>query len=291
MRVGIIGIGNMGMGMTKRVLAQGHTVHVRDIRPEAEAEARGLGAIVERNPGALARQVNHVVVIVLNAAQIEDVLFGSHGVADAARPGLAVVLSSTIAPNDTTDFAERLARLGVGCIDAPVSGGPARAVEGTISMMVAGHKRAVAQAEPLLNTLASRVFRISDQAGDAAKAKLINNLLAGINLVAGASALALSKRIGLDAKLMYELICASSGQSWVFADRMARALSDDYQPRAHAHILTKDLGLALEMAGAAAFDTPLGDYALQVFHATCAAGWSDDDDAAVFKTLMGERAL
>lgn len=287
MRVGIIGIGNMGMGMAKRLLAEGHAVHVRDIRPEAEAEARALGASVEPSPAALARHVDTVVVIVLNAAQIEDVLFGIHGVADAARPELTVVLSSTIAPNDTADFAERLARHGVECVDAPVSGGPARAIEGTISMMVAGHPHAITQTETLLNVLASRVFRIGDQCGDAAKAKLVNNLLAAINLVAGASALALSKRIGLDTKLMYELICASSGQSWVFADRMTRALNDDYQPRAHAHVLTKDLGLALDMARGAAFEAPLGDYALQIFRATCAAGWANDDDASVFKTLSG----
>lgn len=286
MRIGIIGVGNMGLNMTRRLLDGGHDVHVRDIRPEAEAEAARHGAIVEPSPAALARHVDVVLIVVVNAAQIESVLFeASSGAIETLRAGQTVVLSSTIAPRDTRGFAERLAAHDVACLDAPISGGPSRARDGTISLMCAGDAAARQRLRAMFDCLASRVFTISDQPGDAAKAKLVNNLLAGTNLVAGASALALASRVGLDPKAMYELICASSGQSWVVADRMARALADDYEPRAHTHILTKDLGLALEMAAEAGFDSPLGAYALEIFRRTCAAGWAERDDAAVYRTL------
>lgn len=287
MRIGIIGVGNMGMNMARRLRDGGYEVHARDIRPEAETEAARHGAIVQPSPAALARCVDAVLIVVVNAAQIESVLFdASTGAIETLRPGQTVVLSSTIAPSDTARFAERLAARRIDCLDAPISGGPLRARDGTISLMCAGKAPARRRMQPVFNRLASHVFTISDAPGDAAKAKLVNNLLAGINLVAGASALALSGRVGLDPKAMYELICASSGQSWVFADRMGRALDDDYEPRAHAHILTKDLGLALDMAAQAGVDSPLGAYALDVFRRTCAAGWAQDDDASVFRTLV-----
>ncbi len=286
MRVGIVGVGNMGLNMARRLLDGGYAVHARDIRPEAEAEAMRHGAIIERTPAALARAVDVILIVVVNAAQIESVLFEtSTGAIETLRAGQTVILSSTIAPRDTAGFAARLAARGIDCLDAPISGGPARAREGTISLMCAGNAAARRRVQPVLDSLASRVFTIGEIPGDAAKAKLVNNLLAAINLVAGASALALSARVGLEPKAMYELICASSGTSWVFADRMGRALADDYAPRAHAHILTKDLGLALDMAADAGFHSPLGALALDIFRQTCAAGWSEQDDAAVFKTL------
>lgn len=290
LRVGIVGVGNMGLNMARRLLDGGYEVHARDIRPEAEAEAARYGALVEPSPAALARTVDVVLIVVVDAAQIERVLFEpASGAIETLRTGQTVVLSSTIAPRDAAGFAGRLAARGVDCLDAPISGGPKRAREGTISLMCAGGAEARDRLRPVLERLASRVFTISETPGDAAKAKLVNNLLAAINLVAGASALALSARVGLDQKAMYALICASSGHSWVFADRMGRALADDYEPRAHAHILTKDLGLALDMAAEAGVDSPLGAYALEVFRRTCALGWADRDDAAVLKTLSQDR--
>ena len=285
MKIGIIGVGNMGMNIARRLIAKGYTVHTRDVRPEADAEARSIGAHVEPSAAALARAVDVVIIIVLNAQQIDDVLTGPNGALDALRPGQIVLVSSTIAPTDTIRFAELLAGRGVACLDAPVSGGPVRAREGAMSLMWAGSPDTFARIAPVIGDMAGKVFRISDRPGDAAKAKLVNNLLAGTNLVAGAAAIALAERIGLDPKVVFDLICGSSGTSWVFADRMARALEDDYVPRSFAHILTKDMTLATEMARAAGFATPAGDYALDIFRATCAAGLAEEDDAAVFKVL------
>jgi putative dehydrogenase len=133
--------------------------------------------------------------------------------------------------------------------------------------------------------MAGTLFYVGEKVGDAARTKLVNNLLAGINLVAGAEALALGARLGLDKRALFEVIKASSGASWIVGDRMARALEGDYVPRARSVILTKDVGLAVQMADEAGIETPLGDEALRLFKATVAAGFGELDDAAVIRTI------
>lgn len=279
----------MGMGIAKNLHRHGFSLCVRDIRPEAEEEARSLGISACASSAALGRQADVAVVVVVNAQQIDEVLFGADGLAQPDARARTVLLCSTIAPQDSMRIAGRLAQHGIAAIDAPISGGPARAESGAMSMMIAGDAATIAGCEALLAAMAAKRFAVSDSIGDAAKAKLVNNLLAGINLVAGAEALALAMKIGLDPHKMFEIIRASSGNSWVFEDRMARALDGDFAPRAYAHILTKDVTLATGMAAAADYPTPLGDAALAQFRETLRRGWSELDDAAVLKTYQ-ERA-
>jgi 3-hydroxyisobutyrate dehydrogenase len=273
----------MGMGIAKNLHRRGFPLRVRDIRPEAEDEARSLGIKVCESSAALGGQADVAVVVVVNAQQIDEVLFGADGLAQPDARVKTVLLCSTIAPQDSARIAGRLAQHGIAAIDAPISGGPARAESGAMSMMIAGDAATIAGCEALLAAMAAKRFAVSESIGDAAKAKLVNNLLAGINLVAGAEALALAMEIGLDPHKMFEIIKASSGNSWVFEDRMARALEGDFAPRAYAHILTKDVTLATGMAAAADYPTPLGDAALAQFRETLRRGWSELDDAAVLK--------
>ena len=282
--IGFIGIGAMGLAMARNLRGRGRTVWVRDIDPNAEQSAREAGMRVCATPAELAGGCSLVIVVVVDAAQIDSVLFGEDGVA-MARPQ-AVMLCSTIAPDDTQRFAERLAARGIATIDAPISGGPARALAGTMSMMLAAPEATLAPWRDVIAELAARRFDLGERVGDGARAKLVNNLLAGINLVAGAEALALAGKLGLDPARIFEVICASSGASWVFEDRMARALQDDFEPRAAAHILTKDMTLATALAAAAGHATPLGDAALAKFRETLARGWSELDDAAVIRTYQ-----
>ena len=286
--VGIIGIGAMGMAIAKNLRNRQYDVVVRDIRPEAEAQARALGMAVCPTPAVLALQADVVIVVVVNAQQIGEVLFGADGVC-LPQPGArarTVLVCSTIAPADTIAFAERLAAHGIALLDAPISGGPNRAEAGTMSIMLAGSAAVLSGVQDLLAAMAEKRFVVSDVIGDAAKAKLVNNLLAGINLVAGAEALALGMKMGLEPNKLFEIISASSGSSWVFQDRMARALKDDFTPHAYAHILTKDVTLATAMADAVDYDTPLADAALARFKETVARGWAELDDAAVLKTYQ-----
>lgn len=285
-KVGIIGIGAMGMAMAINLQRKGYALTVRDIRPAAEQAARECGMAVAASPAELASQVELAIVVVLNAQQVDEVLSGTDGVLHSTAPCRTVMLCSTIAPEDTERFAAQLVSRGIATIDAPISGGPARAEAGTMSMMLAGEPAVLQAHEPVLAALSDKQFFVSERIGDGSRVKLVNNLLAGINLVAGAEALALGMKLGLQPRKLFDIICASSGKSWIFEDRMARALQDDFAPRAFAHILTKDVTLATAMADKAGCDTPLGDAALDVFRKTVERGWADLDDAAVIKSYL-----
>jgi 3-hydroxyisobutyrate dehydrogenase len=287
--VGIIGIGAMGMGIAKNLHRRGHSLRVHDILPQPVEEARSLGMVACASSAAIGRVADVALIVVVSAQQIDDALFGPDGLVQPDARVRTVLLCSTIAPEDSIRIARRLAEHDIAAIDAPISGGPGRAEQGTMSMMIAGDLAAVAGCDPLLQAMAAKRFILGSAIGDAAKAKLVNNLLAGINLVAGAEALALGMKMGLDPHQLFDIITASSGNSWVFEDRMARALADDFAPRAYAHILTKDMTLATGMAAAADYPTPLGDAALERFRETLRRGWSELDDAAVLKTYQTRR--
>ncbi len=289
--VGVIGIGVMGMPMATRLLASGFRVVVRDVRSAPNLAAAGLGMTVAASPAALAAQAGLTIVMVVDAAQIDAVLFGETGVvagigqavtaATAATGQPAVMLCSTIAPDAAAGFAQRLSRYGIAMLDAPVSGGPVRALQGTLSMMLAAAPALLDRMAPVLAALADRRFVISATAGDAAKVKLVNNLLAGTNLVAAAEAMALGRRLGLDGRALFDVINQSSGASWIFNDRMARVLADDFAPRAALTLLAKDLGLATVLAQSVGQPTPLGTAALAMFHRAIDAIGGEFDDAAV----------
>ena len=189
---GVIGVGNMGLAMAGRLREQGRAVLVRDLRADREAMAERDGARACSTPAVLSRHCEVVIVAVVDAAQTEAVLFGNDGVAAAAAPGTCVILCPTIAPESVESFATRLDALGIDWIEAPMSGGPARARAGTMSLMVACRDAVFDRRAALLATLADPVFRLGDRAGDGARTKLVNNLLAAVNLVGAAEALALA---------------------------------------------------------------------------------------------------
>lgn len=300
--VSFVGIGNMGLAMVGRLRDLGWPVAVCDIDPAPCAQAAELGATVFASPLALARAMppgGLMVVAVVDAAQCRDVMWGEghgaddhpthwpvQGAAQALQPGQTVMWCPTIAPDDVETLAQRLAQQGVHGIDAPMSGGPVRARAGTMSLMVAGVADVVAAHEPVLSALANPVFRLGERLGDGARTKLVNNLLAGINLVGAAEVLALASNLGLDLPATLDVIERSSGQSWIGSDRMRRAIAGDLSPRAHMTLLAKDTRLANEAAVEAGFSGPLGARASAVFRAACESGLSNLDDGALLAFLQ-----
>jgi 3-hydroxyisobutyrate dehydrogenase len=280
MNVGIVGAGAMGMGVVRSSLRGGFVTHVRDVRPEAHAQASRHGATCHASPAALARACDAVVVLVVDSAQIEEVLFAPDGIAGSgALP--VVLLGSTIAPEDTAAFAGRLARAGVTAIDAPVSGGPQRAADGSMTMMLSGAPEAIERCGKLLQAIAGKVFVVGTRPGDAAKFKIVNNMLAAANLAAAGEAIALAERAGLDARLVHDVVAASSGASWIFADRVPRALDGDYAPRAATRILCKDVGLAVDLASRVGLDAAVAKAAQAAFRGAVEDGFAEQDDASI----------
>jgi len=286
-RVGIVGTGNMGGGMASNLLARGWQVQVHDRELTKLEPLQHRGAIACADAAAAAANVPITIVCVVDAAQCDDVLWGDRGV--HARPaGLAghtVMLCPTISPGDVERIAARLSQAGAATIDAPMSGGPQRAADGTMSLMVACEASVRAQHSELINVLSNRVFHLGERAGNGARMKLVNNLLAGINLVGAAEALAMAQRMGMDLGIVLDVIEQSSGQSWIGSDRMRRAIDNDYAPRARATLLRKDTALAVKAGRDAEFEGPLGAAASEVFARVIEQGWAHLDDAVVFRLL------
>ena len=278
-RVGVIGVGAMGMGITRALIARGFEVIVRDIVAEREAEAVKAGASAAASAAEMARKVDVLMTVVVDAEQTRDVLFGSAG----TRPPL-VMMCSTIAPSDTEQIAQRLGEIPM--LDAPISGGPARAHAGTLSVMASGSEAAFTVCAPVLDAMAAKVFRVSDRPGDGSRMKVVNNMLAAANLAAGCEAMAMAERLGLDQRQVLDVVNASSGASWIVADRMARALKNDYAPRAAARVLLKDVGLFVEAAREYGLPAPMAECAQGVFRDTVNRGHGEEDDAAVLKRYV-----
>jgi 3-hydroxyisobutyrate dehydrogenase len=285
--IGIIGVGNMGGGMARRLLGLGWNVHVRDIDASKTEALRALGATVQETPAALTAAVERLIVCVIDTPQVEAVLFGDQGVKAGLRQGQTVVMCPTLSPEDVESFGQRLQSLGAHMIDAPMSGGPQRAAEGTMSLMVAAPAPVYQANQDLLDALSGLVFHVSERVGDGARTKLANNMLAGINLVGAAQVLAMAQRMGLDLSKTLDVMERSSGQSWISSDRLRRALVNDYAPRAHVTLLEKDTRLAVAAGEAAGFTPELGRLAAAVFAQAHAAGLAEEDDASVFK-LYGQ---
>ena len=283
--IGIVGVGNMGGAMAQRLGTLGWAPWVHDTDTAKVQSLLPFGALAPVNIARAATHSIAIIVCVVDATQTRDVLFGPQGLAQHLQPGHVVLLCPTIAPQDVEAIAAQLADLGVDTVDAPMSGGPARARDGSMSLLVAGADAVVARCNPLLQALSNTVFRISERPGDGARTKLVNNLLAGINLVGAAEAMALARRMGLDLDRTLDVITQSSGQSWIGTDRMRRAIAGDLAPRAHMTLLAKDTRLAQQAAQAVGFDGPLGPLAAKVFAAALDAGLSDLDDAALLQFL------
>ena len=286
-KVGVIGLGAMGGGMAASLRRAGCDVHVFDVRAEvAQSFAAGGGTACE-SAAAVASACDVVVSVVVNAAQTESVLFGPDGCAAAMQPGSVFVMCSTVDPAWSAALETRLAEQGVLYLDAPISGGAARAASGEITMMTAGSAAAYARCGPLLDAMAARVYRLGERAGAGSQVKVINQLLAGVHIAAAAEAMALGLREGVDPAALYEVITHSAGNSWMFENRMPHVLAGDYTPLSAVDIFVKDLGLVLDMARGSKFPLPLSSTAHQMFMQASTAGHGREDDSAVIKIFPG----
>jgi 3-hydroxyisobutyrate dehydrogenase len=289
-RVGLIGLGAMGAGMAGSLRRAGAEVLVCDARDGVAAAFAAEGGTACKTPAELAARCEVVVSVVVNAAQTESVLFGTpgdDGAAAAMRPGSVFVMCSTVDPNVSIDFERRLEAMGLLYVDAPISGGAAKAASAEMTVMGAAGDDAWAIAEPFLHAMAAKVYRLGQRAGNGSKVKIINQLLAGVHIAAAAEAMALGLREGVDPAALYDVITHSAGNSWMFENRMAHVLSGDYTPLSAVDIFVKDLGLVLDTARASKFPLPLASTAHQMFMQASTAGFASEDDAAVIKIFPG----
>lgn len=287
--IGVIGLGSMGSGMARSLLREGLSVWGYDLTPASRERFSEEGGQVPARPADLAPTTDVLFIVVVNAAQTESLLFGEEGLARLLAPGTVVVSCATISAASARLIAERLAEQRVLMLDAPISGGAARAASGELTIMASGHAEAFDRAGQALDAVASKVYRLGDEPGQGSQVKLVNQLLAGVHIAAAAEAMSYGIKQGCDPQVLYDVISHSAGNSWMFENRVPHLLAGDYSPRSAVDIFVKDLGLVLETTQQSPFPLPLSAAAHQMFKQAAAAGLGREDDIAVAKIFPGVR--
>ena len=289
-KLGVVGLGSMGFGAAVSALRRGAQVCGLDTRAEARERFVAEGGRATDSLEELAALADVVQVLVVNAAQTEQVLFGdagSAGLATLLRPGSVVITSATVDPALPPLWEPRLQERGLWLIDGPVSGGAKKAADGQMTVMASGRPEAFEAAGAALDALAGKVYRLGDRAGIGSTVKMVNQHLAGVHIAAACEAMALGMRAGADPRALYDVICNSAGMSWMFQNRVPHILEGDYTPLSAVNIFVKDLGIVLDAARKLAFPLPLAATAHQLYLATAAAGHGGEDDSAVIKFYAG----
>ena len=290
-RLGFVGLGAMGSPMAGRLTEAGFELKVFDVVAERARPLVELGAESAASPKEAAEGSEALVLMVANAAQASGVLFGEGGVAEALPEGAAVVVMSTIGPEAVRDLTDALADRGLHTLDAPVSGGVARAEKGDLLIMAGGPQDLFEELRPVLEAMGSSVVHCGPRVGDGQAVKLVNQLLCGVHIAAAAEALAYAEALGLDPRFVFETIRHGAANSFMLEDRGERMLEEEYvPPKSALDIFVKDMGLVSKAAEEQGFEAPLASAALGMYLAGRDAGLGTEDDSGVIRVLRRRTA-
>lgn len=283
MKISFIGLGSMGTPMARNLLAAGFAVSGFDTNPRALESFAAHGGRPAGSAAAAAEGADAVVLMVVNAAQAEQILF-DQGVLAALAPGAMVVLMATCPPGKVRAIAARVAETGRAFVDAPVSGGTAGAEAATLSIMVAADPAVLERIRPVLRAMGDKIFHVGQEAGQGATVKVVNQLLCGVHIAVAAEGLALAEKVGVDPAVILEILGGSAASSWMLKDRGPRMLQHDPAVSSAVDIFVKDLGLVLEAGSDAKAALPLAAAAYQLFLATSGRGDGLADDSQVIRS-------
>ena len=289
--VAVIGLGAMGLPMATR-LAAAFPVTGFDPFDARRGLADQEGIAVEDTPAGAARSADVVLLAVRDQAQAEEALFGADGVVQSLAAGSPVILTSTVGPEAAQTLAARLAELGFPLVDAPISGGPKRAGEGDLLIVVGADDAALTATRPVLEQLASTLTVVGARPGDGQALKTINQLLAGVHIAAAAEAIALARGVGLDPAVVIDALSQGAAGSFMFADRgprMLQAYTGGADVRSRVDIFVKDMGIVTGVGKAAHVPLPLAAAAQQLYLIAEAAGLGAADDSSVVTVLSPPR--
>jgi 3-hydroxyisobutyrate dehydrogenase len=286
-RVGWIGLGAMGSPMAGCVARAGHDVTAYDIDPGRAASLAADGVKPAASISEAAAGADVLVLMVATADQVESVLYGDDPAAPELAPGAVVVVMATVGPAAVARWADRLTEQQVELVDAPVSGGVARAAAGDLLIMVGGSEAAVRRAQPLLDAMARNAPVVGPTPGDGQKVKLVNQLLCGVHIAVAAEALALAEAMHLDPAATWEVVRAGAAASFMLDDRGERMVHGADEVKSALDIFVKDMGLVLDAARATSYPAPLASAAEQLYLAGRRAGLGRRDDSSVIEILRG----
>jgi len=281
--LGVIGLGTMGYGAAISSRRRGFSTLGLDISPANIKRFTDTGGKVASDITALTAECDAFLILVVNAAQTEAVLFGENGLAAHAKPGSVIIAAATVDPSLPPVWEKQLNERGLHFIDGPVSGGAVKAEAGEMTVMASGKPEAFAVAHDVLEAYAGKVYRLGDHAGPGSTVKMVNQHLAGVHIAASCEAMALGIKAGADPHQLYEVICNSAGMSWMFQNRVPHILAGDYTPLSAVNIFVKDLGIVLDAAQKLTMALPLASSAHQLYLGASGAGFGQQDDSAVIK--------
>ncbi|MFJ6041808.1 NAD(P)-dependent oxidoreductase [Brachybacterium paraconglomeratum] len=281
-----IGLGAIGAPMARALAGAGLPVTAYDLFPAAREAIAEVAATTETAREA-ARGADVVAVMVATPDQLGAVLFGEEdGIAGELADGTILLIMSTVGPAALDATAARLEGTGVRIVDAPVSGGAARAADGDLLVMVGGAESDVAAARPVLDALASNAPVVGPRPGDGQRFKIVNQLLCGVHIAAAGEALALADAMGLDLRQAHEVIGTGAAASFMFGDRGQRMVDGAFDDvRSALTIFVKDMGLVAEAAEEVDQQVPLATAAQQLYRRGSELGWDRRDDSIVYRVL------
>lgn len=292
MKVALVGLGAMGMGMACSMIRAKLDVYGVDLNLDNLNKINDFGAKkVATSAHEFADELDALVVVVVNEKQLNSVLFDpdDNGVSLAQKlpKGCGIMLCPTISKNGAETISQKLTSLGLLPLDAPISGGAKKAMDGEITVMASGSEEAFSHLSPILTAVSAHLYKVGAKAGLGTTVKIIHQLLAGVHIAVGAEAMAMAIKAGVDPGLMYEVVTNAAGNSWMFENRMKHVVEGDYSPLSMVDIFVKDLTLVENLAKSLAFNPPLASKALAMFSLASNMGFGKEDDSAVIKIFDG----
>ena len=282
MRVGFIGLGIMGKPMAKNLLKAGYDLVVTDLNQEAVAELAAAGAQTAANGAGVAEACQVVITMVPNSPHVRAAGLGENGVAQGAKPGTVLIDMSSIDPTESKAIGAELAKKGIEMLDAPVSGGEPKAIDGTISVMVGGKRELFDRYYDLLMAMAGSVVYVGEL-GSGNVAKLANQIVVAVNIAAVAEALTFAKKAGTDPELVYQAIRGGLAGSTVMDAKAPMMLAGNFKPGFRVELHIKDLTNALNAAHAISAPVPLSGQLMEIMQSVKADGCDKEDHSSIVR--------
>ena len=282
MKVGFIGLGIMGKPMSKNLLKAGYELVVFDFNKDAVKEVTGCGAVSAASGREVAEQCGVVITMVPNSPHVRAAVLGENGVADGAKPGTVLIDMSSIDPTESKAIGAELAKKGIDMLDAPVSGGEPKAIDGTLSVMVGGKKELFDKYYDMLMVMAGSVVYVGEL-GSGNVAKLANQIVVAVNIAAVSEALTFAKKAGTDPELVYQAIRGGLAGSTVMDAKAPMMLGRNFKPGFRIELHIKDLNNALNAAHAISSPVPLTGQLMEIMQGLKADGYEKEDHASIVK--------
>lgn len=282
MKIGFIGLGIMGKPMSKNLIKAGHELVVCDHNKAAVEELVALGAKSAANGAAIASECDVIITMLPNSPHVRSVALGEGGIAETAKVGTTLIDMSSIDPVESKKIGASLAEKGIDMLDAPVSGGEPKAIDGTLSVMVGGKKETFDRFYDVLKAMAGSVVYVGEL-GSGNVAKLANQIVVAVNIAAVSEAMAFSKKMGADPELVYQAIRGGLAGSTVMDAKVPMILSRNFKPGFRIELHIKDLNNALNAAHAVNSPVPLTAQLMEIFQSLKADGCEKDDHSAIAK--------